>query len=247
MFGGVVVNSKSFPFIVSILLLEDGFIENAHECMGSILSNRYIVSAAHCYKKYCANKTDGKLIVVHGRNRLNSYCPNTHIYSVNCGNIKYYKEYDLALLKTNEKMPDNLSIKVLEYSKFNKISQKLSNCSVVGWGVHNDSNHQLIHFSKKYYSNNLHSVPYQLTSNELRKYISKKFHLTYGIFFAYSFNIGKFGGVCSGDSGGPLFCWVDNERYLIGSVFRWGGCQNKLISEFVNLSYFQHLLFKYIS
>lgn len=128
-FGGKKAAPGQFPFLVSVRYMKNGKFE--HNCGGAILSSRYVLTAAHCYKseirfnKYrisvgAAKREDQgqlypiKRFIVHPR-----YDAAT-------------KLNDIALIEMESPLELGVKVSAIEINR-NAIDGKVM-CSVAGWG-----------------------------------------------------------------------------------------------------------------
>lgn len=99
--NGIQARPHSWPWTVSIQLRKKNF----HFCGGSLITNRHILTAAHCFLNISANS----LKVVVGVHSLNSSIALKNSFRIS--NIKIYPKYnpvntlnDIAILKLTKKI-----------------------------------------------------------------------------------------------------------------------------------------------
>ncbi|KAI3384378.1 hypothetical protein SNEBB_011219, partial [Seison nebaliae] len=197
--NGDVVVPNSIPFIVRLAIQgSDGW----YLCGGSIINNRWIVTAAHCVddavKVYIYVGDHSKLtfdyptevrMEIEDIERHNDYeSSSTKII------------YDIALLRTESEITFGVGVQPICLSELEKdIGEQVT---VAGWGLISDNN----------------------TSTELRK---TKTHIQNDAFCgAYSADkkettfcagdVTTGNGHCRGDSGGPLYYVENNLFFLLG-------------------------------
>uniref|UniRef100_A0A8C6CLN5 Peptidase S1 domain-containing protein n=1 Tax=Moschus moschiferus TaxID=68415 RepID=A0A8C6CLN5_MOSMO len=207
--GGVPANIRDFPW--QIRILENG----SHLCGGSILSEWWILTAAHCFK----SKNESTLEVT---------CGEEHLDTQNLTKIEvdkliihnyfdswfYFNDIALLLLKS----PLSLGVRKVPIclSEATDI-QRWRNCWVSGWGTT---------VPKRSRETGLQKVNVQLikweTCSELVPLLTKS------MLCAGDLQGGK--DACQGDSGGPLVCQKKTRKskwYQLGIV-SWGvGCGRK--------------------
>uniref|UniRef100_A0A8C2NPK5 Peptidase S1 domain-containing protein n=1 Tax=Capra hircus TaxID=9925 RepID=A0A8C2NPK5_CAPHI len=204
--GGVPANIRDFPW--QIRILENG----SHLCGGSILSEWWILTAAHCFK----SENESTLEVTHGEENLDTQ----NLTKIKVDKIiihNYFDSWfffnDIALLLL--KSPLSLGVRMVPIclSEVTNI-ERWRNCWVSGWGTTGDT------------ETGLQKVNIQLikweTCSELMPLLTKS------MLCAGDLEGGK--DACQGDSGGPLVCQKKtrkSEWYQLGIV-SWGvGCGQK--------------------
>ncbi|XP_057576621.1 serine protease 52-like [Hippopotamus amphibius kiboko] len=205
--GGVPADIVDFPWQVRILN------NGRHLCGGSILTEWWILTAAHCFK----NKNISALEVVHGEENLDTEIKVdkliTHYYF---DSWLYINDIALLLLKS----PLNLGVKKVPIclSEVSDI-KKWTNCWVTGWGTTSTSVQSL-------QETGLRKVNMQLIDWETCVHMMPL--LTKTMLCAGDLRGGK--DACQGDSGGPLVCQKKTNKtkwYQLGIV-SWGvGCGRK--------------------
>ena len=242
--GGVPVLENEWPWIAQLTIdLGDG---QERQCGGSVIANRWVISAAHC----CL---DGQKIV--GRfGDLKSEESDSNEYELEASAWFNHFEYglmlgdmdsknnDLCLIKFNDDIiasdPDG-QVQPACLPKADK--QHGAACWVAGWGST---------FFGSPVNPNLHSVGVNVFSNEYCVAKSIYFWLQADDICAYTPDIdgnGKVDGgaaACNGDSGGPLICPTDGKATLVGLVSRgigcaWAGFPNLYTSTFTTASWIQ--------
>nr|XP_014338734.1 PREDICTED: serine protease 52 [Bos mutus] len=204
--GGVPANIRDFPWQIHIL--ENG----SHLCGGSILSEWWILTAAHCFK----SKNASTLEVTHGGENLDTQ----NLTKIKVDKLiihNYFDSWfylnDIALLLL--KSPLSLGVRKVPIclSEVTAI-ERWRNCWVSGWGTTGDT------------ETGLQKVNIQLikweTCFELMPLLTKS------MLCAGDLEGGK--DACQGDSGGPLVCQKKTRKskwYQLGIV-SWGvGCGQK--------------------
>ncbi|XP_052394509.1 granzyme B(G,H)-like [Carassius gibelio] len=175
----------SRPYMVSIQFYGE------HICGGSLISDQWVLTAAHCWKR---NQT---LTVVVGAHDLRESNISDHI------GVKFYiqhKSYsvdfnfnDIMLLKLQEKVNiNNNYVKPISLPKNKEDVEANTLCSVAGWGqlkIEGQKSHRLMEANMTI-----------MNKSECQKSWRMKFSETQ-MMCAHGY-----GGSCRFDSGGPLVC-----------------------------------------
>ncbi|XP_063702311.1 trypsin-2-like [Culicoides brevitarsis] len=200
--GGVISDIKDFPYQVSIQYRSN------HHCGGAIISNKWILSAAHCFPSIkpkdikvrigsSFHRKDGKIIDV-------VKIINHHYYS------KSTNKYDFALLELAEPLEFNESVQSISLPAKGEETPVGTKCVVSGWG----STQSLIQSNKQ-----LRSVVVPIVDHDDCVWAYQNFNkITDDMICAGYTDGGK--DACQGDSGGPL---VHNNK-LVGVVSFGIGC-----------------------
>jgi secreted trypsin-like serine protease len=141
--GGENAVESSWPMIVSLRL----FNKDSHDCGGTILSDSYILTAAHCVDGVVSNPL-GDVTIAVGMTNLSD--PKQirrtvdHIYiHPNYTGVEYHNPHDIAVLHLNQSLPT-------EYNQFltktcihrvnpptlnNQYIRNGTRLTVIGWGT----------------------------------------------------------------------------------------------------------------
>jgi secreted trypsin-like serine protease len=212
--GGEPTDIAKHPWQVALNIDIDG---NRHLCGGSIVADRWVLTAAHCFERKTAPKDvkakagatkykkegdwlDAERVVIH-----EGYNAKTH-------------EHDLALIRLRTLPAGKVIAKVIPLASPTMaipVGQKLE---VTGWGAASEGGgveSSLLKAEVPYVVNDACNVPSAYDGK------IKPGMLCAGL---------REGGVdaCQGDSGGPLVWHTENGPVLVG-VVSWGiGCARKL-------------------
>ncbi|XP_029794378.1 serine protease 52-like isoform X2 [Suricata suricatta] len=211
--GGEPANIRDCPWQVGILY------QGRHLCGGSILSEWWILTAAHCFINRSNFEIISDLEIVHGEGNIDT--KNLMRMNVDKSIIHPYfdswlLDNDIALLLL--KSPLKLGVKAVPIclSEVTDI-QKWRNCWVTGWGI-TTTRHSM--------TSELQKVNIKLIKWKTCSHIMPIF--TRNMLCAGSPQGGK--DACQGDSGGPLVCQKKTNQgiwYQLGIV-SWGvGCGRK--------------------
>nr|WCR76449.1 trypsin-like protein [Sitodiplosis mosellana] len=209
--GGFAINITQAPWQVS--LQRNG----SHGCGGSIISNTWIVTAAHCTVAYVNNAENLKV-----RAGSSLHHEDGELYAVkrviqNSKHNRKTKEYDFSLLELEEPLQFDDTKQAIQLHNFDEVFPDNTNAFVSGWGNTQNSSESSL----------------QLRGAEVPLVNQKKCNEAYTSFSPITprmicAGFYEEGGKdsCQGDSGGPLVAFSpdDGTPRLVGIV-SWGkGC-----------------------
>lgn len=206
--GGAIAKEGQFPYQVSIRLY------NFHLCGGSILNNRWILTAAHCFdgsKDIPILSNPGIMNVVAGTNTLNA---GGDVYKTELIILheKYnfnFTEYDIALMKVDRIITFNDKVQAIDLPTQN--IPKVGETAVLsGWGSY---------YIRGRPQNNLQYIKLHII--EKKKCIMLLKFTGQPITDHNICTLNKqHEGSCQGDSGGPLV-----YKNMVVGVTSWGVAQ----------------------
>ena len=241
--GGVQVAENEWPWITHLTFdLNDG---QERLCGGSVIANRWVISAAHCCLD--AQKIVGRF------GDLNATEVDSNEYELEASAWFNHPEYDrhaddknndLCLIKFNEDIiasdPDS---KVQPACLPNEVHQHGAACWVAGWGSfdylggpQNPDLHSV--------GVNVFSAEYCIANNLAYSSLNADDICAYKPDLNGDGLVDAGASFCDGDSGGPLICPTDGKATLVGVVSRgiectWEGYPNKYTSTFVTSNWIQ--------
>ncbi|XP_053114347.1 acrosin-like [Hemicordylus capensis] len=218
--GGNNALPGTWPWMVSIQIpTRDGY---RHSCGGSLISSRWVVTAAHCFinKRFLEH---WKLVI--GATQLSRPGPDTEERSIK--NLVEHEQYqrrnnfnDIALLELDQ--PINCSDYVQPACLPDESIDvpTLDHCYVSGWGVTDVK--KPTQTADIMQEARVNQIPLEMCNSS--GWYNSRIHYN-NICAGY-----EQGGIdsCQGDSGGPLMCReTRSERFWVIGVTSWGtGCAN---------------------
>uniref|UniRef100_A0A1A9WAU3 Peptidase S1 domain-containing protein n=1 Tax=Glossina brevipalpis TaxID=37001 RepID=A0A1A9WAU3_9MUSC len=181
--GGEDAKEKQFPYQVSIQM------EGSHFCAGSILNERYILTASHCMYGADGEKPASDLLVRAGSLKWSEGGDLLKVKRITMHGDNANFKNDVTLLELDEPLKFSDTIQPIEMSK--DLVPSGADVIVSGWGVTNDSV-----LSKHLQWTTLKAISKEECSEHLSE---TKYELNNILCLAHK----KDNGVCSGDSGGP--------------------------------------------
>ncbi|XP_063761931.1 ovochymase-1 isoform X4 [Eleginops maclovinus] len=205
--GGQEAWRNSWPWQVSLRFA------SMPACGGAIIGPLWVVSAAHCFKRY--NKASFWTVLAGKHDLDNNQEPGQQLVGV--FRILIHQDYnprtkerDLALLKLQNRLDFNAFVRPIDVWMSPLSPHR--RCTITGWGSTRENGPRV---------NRLQEVNVTILSSES----CNQFYL--GRMRPSMFCAGSPGGgadACQGDSGGPLSCFT-GSRYELAGLVSWGvGC-----------------------
>ncbi|XP_055377180.1 brachyurin-like [Condylostylus longicornis] len=229
--GGKEAQPNQFPYQVAMSILMNN--KNIQVCGGVLISNSWVLTAAHCLYKATAAE-----VVLGAHDVTNLYEITQKRITVKNNSFIIHSAYpkqwiDIALIRLPTSIPYNRVIKSIQLP-CNRDSQRNfvgKNVLVSGWGMISDKPGSL--------SKTLKYTNIQVISSETcKKYFGSA--LAVDPTYIYCANGIKGTSTCSGDSGGPLVSLTSDGKVdkLIGIVSfgMVGGCTKGYPQGFVKIT-----------
>lgn len=234
--NGDVTSSRSFPFAVSLGLISPNMY--VHQCGGSVLTNRHILSSASCFSDFGSNydyrnyyrKHGTVLVAVAGVKNLNEL---DFLNLISLGSIFVINAIDIN--ENFQSITDPSDLSILTVQRFITFSSDLFSIDIplqfndptslegallttFGWG--------LTEFGKL--SSQLLTTTLSILNGSPTQAECQSFEKD---FFCAKDLSGKESNVCFGDSGGPLLLFENNKWTLYGvSSFAFADDNNRCIN-----------------
>lgn len=201
--GGNVSRPGAWPWHGAV------YKNGTYACGASLINNRWLLSAAHCFISYHRNYYEVQL----GMLRRRSFTPHQKVYRI--AHIVRHKkfsiitmEYDIALVKTAETVTFDFWVRPICLPNPKKIENSGSICTAIGWGDTGEKDEEED-------SDDLQEVRIPLTSSCRRS----------NRWLCAGFPEGG-RDACQGDSGGPLMCLKEDRLswYIAGVISAGSGC-----------------------
>uniref|UniRef100_A0A8C3Q5W1 Acrosin n=1 Tax=Geospiza parvula TaxID=87175 RepID=A0A8C3Q5W1_GEOPR len=212
--GGRNAEVGAWPWLVSI---QDPSVSGTgHLCGGSLISTRWVLTAAHCFAE-SRNISAMRLLI--GAIQLTEPGPEAEVRLIK--RLLIHKEYgpadqsnDIALLELNKPVQCNSHIQLVCVPNATVNVAQLDTCYVAGWGATTARCDDILQEAK------VHLINVQICNGS--EWYQGDVH-SHNLCAGY-----PEGGIdtCQGDSGGPLMC-KDNDAdfFWVVGVTSWGrGC-----------------------
>lgn len=214
--GGQNAEMGEWPWQVSLHFMTQG-----HVCGASILSDRWLLSAAHCFvtssqaNHVASNwgtysgmqdqyKQDG---VLHRKVRKIISHPNYNMMTY---------DYDIALLELSEPLVFSNTIQPICLPAASHVFPAGMSCWVTGWGAMREGGRKAQVLQKASVKIINDSVCNTVTEGQVTSRMLCSGFLAGGV------------DACQGDSGGPLACFEESGKWFQAGIVSWGeGCARR--------------------
>ncbi|CAN8209202.1 unnamed protein product [Coccothraustes coccothraustes] len=215
--GGKSAEAGAWPWLVSI---QDPSVSGTgHLCGGSLISAKWVLTAAHCFAE-SRNISAMRLLI--GATQLTEPGPGAQVRLIE--RLLVHKEYspadqsnDIALLELNEPVQCSSYIQLACVPNATVNVAQLESCYVAGWGAtsaRSQKSSDVLQEAK------VHLIDVQVCNSS--EWYQGDVH-SHNLCAGY-----PEGGIdtCQGDSGGPLMCKDNNADFFwVVGVTSWGrGC-----------------------
>ncbi|XP_029104584.1 suppressor of tumorigenicity 14 protein isoform X2 [Scleropages formosus] len=213
--GGVIAQTGAWPWQVSLQMERYG-----HVCGASLVSSRWLLSAAHCFQdsdmiKYSEARSWKAVMGMRGMNVVGTAVATRPIRRIllHAQYDQFTSDYDIALLELSTPVFFNEMIQPVCVPAPSHTFTAGTSCFVTGWGVLMEDGEL---------STLLQEAPVKIINHN----ICNKLYddaVTPRMLCAGNLQ----GGVdaCQGDSGGPLVCLEKGRRWFLAGIVSWGeGC-----------------------
>ncbi|XP_038123519.1 suppressor of tumorigenicity 14 protein homolog [Cyprinodon tularosa] len=213
--GGQNADSGEWPWQVSL-----HFRTSGHACGASIISDRWLLSAAHCFKFSHEHGLQANWITYSGLQ--SQYEPEkaqmrkVKRIILHPSYDQVTSDYDIALLKLSEPLEFSNTVQPICLPASSHVFPPGMTCSITGWGVTREGGRKAIMLQK---------ASVKLINDEVcNKFMGGR--VTSRMFCSGFLE----GGVdaCQGDSGGPLACLEESGKWFQAGIVSWGeGCAQR--------------------
>ncbi|XP_067848318.1 suppressor of tumorigenicity 14 protein homolog [Heptranchias perlo] len=216
--GGEDAKNGKWPWQVSLQMGMYG-----HICGASIVSNRWLVSAGHCFQdsdsiRYSTSSAWTAYLGLRLMNRMNSRIVTRSIKRIvtHPKYDEYTSDYDIALLELKTPVFFSNSIQPICLPTTTHIFSSTANCYVTGWGVLGEDGELATVLQEA----SVKIIPLNICNKLYENSVTSRM-LCAGFLR---------GGVdaCQGDSGGPLVCLGKRRKWFLAGIVSWGeGCARR--------------------
>uniref|UniRef100_A0A8D2CWR8 Transmembrane serine protease 12 n=2 Tax=Sciurus TaxID=10001 RepID=A0A8D2CWR8_SCIVU len=218
--GGANAQEGAWPWIVSLQIRYGRFL--AHICAGSLVKDRWVLTAAHCTRD-ARDPLQWRAVI--GTNKVNG--SQAHSKRIKVKAIIIHPDFimetyvnDIALfrLKKAVRFNDYIQPICLPFDVFQNLDEN-TKCFITGWGRTQEEGNGTNTLQEA----EVHYISRAICNSE-RSYG--------GVIPDTSFCAGDENGgfdTCRGDSGGPLMCYLpEYKRYFVMGITSYGhGCGRK--------------------
>lgn len=237
--AGQNVPRGSYPWQVAIYFLytEDGVETKSFHCGGTLIGNRHVISAAHCFSNpEVRSKVDKFKLVLGENNRNRNEGTEQH---VNVKAITIHEDFnantyvnDIAILSLSEDAVYSQYITPACLPTKDEELKVGTSCRITGWG-------------KKFHVRNpvdiLQEITVPVVAGEVCQTKNKGVQNVTPSMICTGFD-SDWKSACHGDSGGPLSCMSESGVWKLYGVVSWGDPQCNALTAYNVLTKVSHYI-----